>query len=104
MAATDDIKEIKDDVSDLRVGQANIQGDIKVLAAQHMHSQADSNTKHKQNRSDIHELYNGFQTLVDSVTTLRVRMAVYSAGAGLITGLLTTLAIELIKNWIGGKK
>jgi hypothetical protein len=47
--------------------------------------------KHKQNRKDIHNLYNELQTICDEVWKLKIKMAIYSTVAGIVTTVIVKL-------------
>jgi hypothetical protein len=51
----------------------------------------DIDVKHRQNRADIHRLGNGLQEACDEIWKLKVRMAVYSALAGIVTTVIVKL-------------
>jgi hypothetical protein len=51
----------------------------------------DIDDKHKQNRSSIHSLHGMLQTIQDDVWNLKVKIAVYSSVAGVITTIVTAL-------------
>lgn len=52
---------------------------------------------HKQNRNDIHAINNSLQTLVDLVTNLRIKQALWSGGAGVLTALSLKLIDYFVK-------
>lgn len=53
---------------------------------------------HKQNRSDIHDLRNILQTLVDKVSHLEIKNARWNIVAGITTALALKLIDHLIKS------
>jgi hypothetical protein len=57
----------------------------------------DINTKHEQNRSSIHSINNRLQIIQDSVWKLKIKIAAYSAVAGVITTIITSIIAAGIK-------
>jgi hypothetical protein len=59
----------------------------------------DINTKHEQNRSSIHSINNWLQIIQDDVWKLKIKIAVYSAVAGVITTIITSTIAAGIKHF-----
>jgi hypothetical protein len=57
----------------------------------------DINTKHEQNRSSIHSINNRLQIIQDGLWKLKIRIAVYSAVAGVFTTIITSIIAAGIK-------
>jgi hypothetical protein len=57
----------------------------------------DINTKHEQNRSSIHSINNRLQIIQDRLWTLKIKIAVYSAVAGIFTTIITSIIAAGIK-------
>lgn len=81
----------------LAVGQATIEGDLKVLVNKHDNLQEDVDLKHHANVSAIEELKLGLKAVADAVGRIRTKLAVWTAIGGLISGAITAIAIEVIR-------
>lgn len=53
---------------------------------------------HAQNRRSIHSINKNLQGLADEIWKIKIKMAVYSAGAGVVTTAVTLLAEHIIKS------
>lgn len=84
-------------LQDLAVGQATIEGDIKVLVNKHDNLQEDVDMKHHDNVSAIDELKAGVKEVAFAVKKIQTKLAVWAAIGGLISGAITAVAIEIVR-------
>jgi hypothetical protein len=70
---------------DLYAGQKVLQGQVADM-------RIDVQNKHSENRNSIHEIRGDIQDVKDSVWKLKIKMAGYSA----IAGVATTLVVKLV--------
>lgn len=95
------------EVAELRQQFIAIAGDVATLKAGQASIESALESKHKQNRGDIHILRNTFQDFVDKfgekmdkmaerITDLRIQNARWSVGAG----ILTAISVKAIEHWI----
>lgn len=78
---------------DLKVGQA-------VILERLDNTQHDVDVKHKQNRSDIHLFRALLQHCVDDIWKLKIKMAIYSAVGGIISGICTAVVVHFVEKMI----
>lgn len=78
-----DLSSLRAEVAGLSVGQNSIRLDL--------------DSKHSQNRKDIHDIRGAMQVLVDLVTGLRIQNARWSVGAGILTAILLKVIDHIAK-------
>ena len=84
-----------DDITELRVGQADLKGEMAVLRSQ-------QTSNHKQNRDSIHHLADVTQTLVNDVSEIKIkfaRLGGYALGAGAAVGGVVTVLSKVIDHF-----
>lgn len=82
---------------DLRVAYAQLEGKLDVTRAEVTALRNDLETKHRQNRSDIHELRNMMQRFLDAVHKLEIKQAVSHAKWAIVSGCVVAILTKLVE-------
>lgn len=59
----------------------------------------DLNTKHSQNRRDIHDIKNEVQEVKDQIWMLKLKLAAYAAGGSIGGGSIAAIIIKVIEHY-----